>query len=150
MRRYSLVTWAVAVLMFGLVISNNAQQIPASQDLSGPRVFDVSGGQRIRVVPIATGLVHPWSIAFLPDGRTLLVAEQAGRLRIIRDGVLDPQPVWSAPSATGTDNLHSVAIHPQFAENHLVYLSYPKRGERGVTLGVLRGRFDGATLTEVR
>ena len=47
MRRYSLVTWAVAVLMFGLVISNNAQQIPASQDLSGPRVFDVSGGHAL-------------------------------------------------------------------------------------------------------
>ena len=40
------------------------------------------------VVTIATGLVHPWSIAFLPDGRTLLVVERAGRLRMIRDGVL--------------------------------------------------------------
>jgi glucose/arabinose dehydrogenase len=120
------------------------------QDATLPRVFDVSGNQRIRVVPVATGLVHPWSIAFLPDGKTMLVTEQPGRLRIIRDGVLDPQPVWTTPSNTGTDNLHFVAVHPQFAENHLVYFSYPKHGERGITLGVARGRLDGGTLSEVR
>ena len=112
-------------------------------------VFDVAV-QRIRVVPVATGLVHPWSIAFLPDGQTMLVAEQIGRLRIIRDNVLDPQPVWTAPSGPSSDNLHFVAVHPQFAENHLVYFSYPKRGERGITLGVARGRLDGGTLSEVR
>jgi len=120
------------------------------QDPTAPRVFDVNGNQRIRVVPLATGLVHPWSIAFLPGGQTMLVTEQIGRLRIIRDGVLDPQPVWTAPSSPGSDNLHFVAVHPQFAENHFVYFSYPKRGERGITLGVARGRLDGGTLSEVR
>lgn len=120
------------------------------QDPTVPRVFDVNGNQRIRVVPLATGLVHPWSIAFLPDGQTMLVTEQIGRLRIIRDGVLDPQPVWTAPSGPSSDNLHFVAVHPQFAENHFVYFSYPKRGERGITLGVARGRLDGGTLSEVR
>jgi len=94
--------------------------------------------------------VHPWSIAFLPDGHTMLVTEQPGRLRIIRDGVLDPQPVWTAPPGSGNDKLHFVAVHPQFAENHLVYFSYPKQGERGVTLGVARGRLDGGSLSEVR
>jgi len=120
------------------------------QDPTAPRVFDVNGNQRIRVVPLATGLVHPWSIAFLPGGQTMLVTEQIGRLRIIRDGVLDPQPVWTAPSSPSSDNLHFVAVHPQFAENHFVYFSYPKRGERGITLGVARGRLDGGTLSEVR
>ena len=120
------------------------------QDPTAPRVFDVNGNQRIRVVPLATGLVHPWSIAFFPDGQTMLVTEQIGRLRIIRDGVLDPQPLWTSPSGPGSDNLHFVAVHPQFAENHFVYFSYPKRGERGITLGVARGRLDGGTLSEVR
>src|SRR5947208_5561701 len=120
------------------------------QGPTAPRVFDVNGNQRIRVVPLASGLVHPWSIAFLPGGQTMLVTEQIGRLRIIRDGVLDPQPVWTAPSSPGSDNLHFVAVHPQFAENHFVYFSYPKRGERGITLGVARGRLDGGTLSEVR
>jgi aldose sugar dehydrogenase len=149
MRPYPFVAWAGALLMLIVVIPNQAQQA-ATQDPTQPRVFDVSGNQKIRVVPIATGLVHPWSIAFLPDGKTMLVTEQTGRMRIIRDGVLDPQPVWSAPAGTATDNLHFVAIHPKFEENHFVYFSYPKRGERGITLGVARGRLDGGTLSEVR
>jgi hypothetical protein len=92
---------------------------------SAQQIFDTGTKQRIRVVTVATGLVHPWSIAFLPDGHTMLVAEQAGRLRIIRDGVLDPQPIWEAPAPPkpGNDNLHSVAVHPQFAQNRLVYVS---------------------------
>lgn len=136
---------AVALLMLVLVAASPAQQ--------GPQVFDTNTKQRIRVVTVATGLVHPWSIAFLPGGRTMLVAEQAGRLRIIRDGVLDPQPVWQAapsPGPGGSDNLHSVAVHPQFAQNRLVYISYPKRGERGSTLAVSRGRLDDAALNDVR
>ena len=148
MRLYSFV--AGALLMLTLGVPNLAQQAGAPLDPTVPHVFDVSGNQRIRVVPMATGLVHPWSIAFLPDGHTMLVTEQPGRLRIIRDGVLDPQPVWTAPSGSGNDKLHFVAVHPQFAENHLVYFSYPKQGERGVTLGVARGRLDGGSLSEVR
>ena len=105
---------------------------------------------RIRVVPVATGLVHPWSITFLPDGRAL-VAEQAGRLRVIQNGVLAPEPVWSAPGITraSTDLLHAVDVHPKFAQNHLIYISYPKAGPRGYTLAVARGKLEGATLTEV-
>ncbi len=150
MRSYLFVTCAGALLMLSLVMPNHARQAAAPLDPTVPHVFDVSGNQRIRVVPIATGLVHPWSIAFLPDGKTMLVSEQTGRLRIIRDGVLDPQPVWTTPSGTSSDNLHFVAVHPQFAENHFVYFSYPKRGDRGFTLGVARGRLDGGTLSEVR
>lgn len=136
----------VAALMFTLVVTNVAQQ--AQQP--APPVFDTSTKQRIRVVTVADGLVHPWSIAFLPDGKTMLVTELAGRLRIIRDGVLDPQPLWQVPQPSGADNLHAVAVHPQFAQNRFVYLSYPKRGERGNTLAVARGRLAGASLEDVR
>ena len=130
-----------AALTLVLTLTSQAQQ-----------VFDTNTKQRIRVVTIAAGLIHPWSIAFLPDGKTLLVSERAGRLRIIRDGVLDPQPIWEAPAPPkpGNDLLHSVAVHPQFAQNQLVYVSYPKWGDRGNTLAVARGRFDGAKLTDVR
>src|SRR5690242_10036169 len=109
MRPYPFFVCAGVLLMLILVIPNHAQQAAPSQDPTQPRIFDVSGNQKIRVVPVATGLVHPWSIAFLPDGKTMLVSEQIGRLRIIRDGILDPQPVWSAPAGTATDNLHFVA-----------------------------------------
>jgi glucose/arabinose dehydrogenase len=118
----------------------------------------VQGG-KIRVVPVATGLFHPWSLAFLPDGG-ILVAERNGRLRMIRNGALAPDPVWTAPAppvpppgqgqGQGTDDaLHFVAVHPQFTQNRQVYVSYPKRSERGFTLAVARGRLNGHTLQNV-
>ena len=70
---------------------------------------------------------------------------------MIRDGVLQPQPVWEAPPHPATDNgLQFITLHPRFAENRLVYLSHPKRGEKGNTLAVSRGRFDGTTLADVK
>jgi glucose/arabinose dehydrogenase len=124
----------------------------AQTSIAQSPVFDTNTKQRIRVVTVATGLVHPWSLAFLPDGKTMLVAERAGRLRIIRDGVLDPQPVWQAPAPPkeGGDSLHAVAVHPQFAQNRLVYVSHPKWGDRGNTLAITRGRLDGGTLADAR
>jgi glucose/arabinose dehydrogenase len=125
-----------------------AQQ--AAPSLSGPQILQVDGG-KIRVVPVATGLYHPWSLAF-PDARTILVTERSGKLRIIRDGVLAPDPIWTSPTAPGegVDGLHFLAVHPKFAQNQLVYVSYPKRGERGSTLAVARGRLSGSKLTDLQ
>ena len=96
MKVHSSTASAVAVLLCVLVAPNRAAQGPPAGGADA-RVFDTHTKQRIRVVTVASGLVHPWSIGFLPDGRTMLVAERSGRLRIIRDGVLDPAPVWDAP-----------------------------------------------------
>ncbi|MBI2297182.1 MAG: PQQ-dependent sugar dehydrogenase, partial [Betaproteobacteria bacterium] len=84
---------------------------------------------------------HPWGLAFLPDGR-MLVTERPGRLRIVKDGRLDPQPVAGLPQATayGQGGLMDVALHPRFSENGLVYLSYAARGEGGVGTEVARGK----------
>jgi len=113
------------------------------------QVLDVPGG-KVRVVTLATGLFHPWSLAFTPDG-AVLVAERDGRLRIIRNGVMAPDPVWTSPTPKGTaaDSLHGLAVHPKFAQNHLVYVSYPKLGPKGNTLAISRGRLEGDTLTEL-
>jgi aldose sugar dehydrogenase len=139
--------WAFAILALAFFAAAYARQTPAQT--AGAVEFGAGRG-RIRVVTVASGLVHPWSIAFLPDGRAL-VAEQAGRLRLLRNGVLAPQPVWSAPgiTAASTDLLHAVDVHPQFAQNHWVYFSYPKAGPRGYTLAVARGKLEADTLTEV-
>ena len=141
---------AAALLALVSTKTHSQQQALAATAVPASQTVDVQGG-RIRIVTIATGLVHPWSMAFLPDGRTLLVSERPGRLRVIRDGVLDPEPVWTATRSAGesNDRLKWVALHPRFAENQLVYVSYPISGERGTTLGVARGRFDGAKLTDV-
>jgi glucose/arabinose dehydrogenase len=137
-----------AALAIALNVPGRAAQAPAQTNTAAPVVFDTNSKQRIRVVTLATGLVHPWSIAFLPDGRTMLVTERSGQLRILRDGVLDPTPAWTVPGQGG-DRLKSVVVHPQFAQNQFVYFAYPKTGERGTTLAVARGRFDGKTLTGV-
>jgi len=126
--------------------ANRAQQAPT---INSPQVLDAKDG-RIRVVPVATGLFHPWSLAFA-DARTLLVTERNGRLRIIHDGVIVAEPAWTSPTPPGEggDSLHFVAIHPKFPENHLVYVSYPKRDGERTTLAVARGRLSGAKLTDV-
>jgi glucose/arabinose dehydrogenase len=150
---------AVAATFFVLCADAVSQPAPNGSAPVAPQIVDVQGGQ-VRVITVATGLVHPWSLAFLPDGRTLLVAERSGRLRIIRDDVLDPEPIWTAPAPaspdeplpgapTGPDLLKWIAVHPRFAENRLVYLSHPVSGERGTTLAVARGRFDGTKLVDV-
>jgi glucose/arabinose dehydrogenase len=108
--------------------------------------------QEIRVVVYTRGLVRPWSLAWLPSGE-MLVTERVGRLRIVRDGVLDPEPVAGVPEVRvqGLSGLFDIALHPQFATNRYVYLSYNKPvGERQSGLGVARGVFNGSALTDVR
>jgi len=104
-----------------------------------------------RVVKVVEGLEHPWGLAFLPDGR-MLVTERPGRLRVVgRDGKLDPQAISGLPQITvhGQGGLMDVALHPRFAENNLVYLSYAARGEGGVGTEVARGRLAGSRLEDV-
>src|SRR5262245_23291174 len=117
-----------------------------------PLVVVTEDRQRLRVVPIAAGLSHPWGMAFLPDNRTILVTERPGRRRIIRDNVLDPKPIGGVPIVNNTfiGGLNDVAIHPQFEKNHYLYLSYSKSGERGGTLALARGVWRDETLAEVR
>ncbi|MEJ2205517.1 MAG: PQQ-dependent sugar dehydrogenase [Gemmatimonadota bacterium] len=103
-----------------------------------------------RVVTVADGLVNPWSMAFLPGG-DMLVTERPGRLRIVRDGALRPEPVPGVPEvfAQGQGGLLDVALHPDFATNRLVYLSYSKPVGDGSTTAVVRGRLEGDRLQEV-
>jgi glucose/arabinose dehydrogenase len=107
---------------------------------------------RIRVSLVTKDLVNPWSLAFLPDG-SMLVTERPGRLRLIKNGVLDPKPIAGVPAvkALALSGLLDVVLHPKFAENHLLYLSYSKAREDGLTTTALaRGRFDGAALVDVK
>src|ERR1051325_1850683 len=94
-----------------------------------------------RVVRLVEGLDHPWSLAFLPDGR-MLVTERPGRLRTISKSKLDPEPVAGVPEvvANGQGGLFDVVLHPRFAENSLVYLSYNGRGPGGAGTELARGK----------
>ncbi len=145
MRRRRLVH-CVALLTGAFFYNAHAQ--PPPSDASSASVLDVQGGQ-IRVVTVATGLVHPWSIAMLPGDRSMLVAERNGRVRLIEGDALVPEPVWSAEGISAGNELKWLALHPRFASNKLVYFTYPKAGELGTTLAVARGRFEGRKLHDV-
>jgi glucose/arabinose dehydrogenase len=114
-------------------------------------------GTRYRVVPVVAGLAHPWSLTFLPTGE-MLVTERPGRLRIVRNGVLDPQPIAGTPAvwATGQGGLLEVLPHPRFSENRWLYLTYSKpcaqgaQGAQGATTALMRGQFDGKALVDAK
>jgi glucose/arabinose dehydrogenase len=128
----------------------------------GPLVFDSSvraasgrlvKGPKFRVV-ITKGLSRPFALAFLPGG-DMLITERAGRLRIIRNGVLDPQPIAGMPEVLDRSlrGLNDIALHPRYAENGLIYFTYykPQPGSTELATAVLaRARFDGRALSDVR
>ena len=115
---------------------------------AGPIVLDTGIQHQIRLF-VTKGLNQPWSMAFLPNGG-ILVTERPGRLRIIRDGVLDPNPIAGVPQvrAQGLAGLMDIALHPDFAQNQLVYLTYHKPDAGVITLA--RGRWIGTALVDVR
>tara|TARA_B100000029_G_scaffold404859_1_gene404979 strand:- start:2001 stop:3191 length:1191 start_codon:yes stop_codon:yes gene_type:complete len=118
----------------------------------GPWVFDTAEQHKIHVSVVAKGLSHPWAITFLPND-DMLVTERPGRLRRVRNGVLDPHEISGVPAVRtdGNGGLMDVAVHPQFAENRLVYLTYtkPVGGGKGAP-ALARGRLEAGALTDVR
>ncbi len=122
-----------------------------AQPLAGQGPVQRSAMHDYRVVTVVEGLVNPWAIAFLPGGE-MLVTERPGRLRSVRNGVLDPDPVAGVPAvfARGQGGLLDVVPHPAFATNRLLYLSYAKPVEGGgSTTAVARGRYENGRLTGV-
>jgi glucose/arabinose dehydrogenase len=116
----------------------------------GPRNFETAE-HSIRVVTVADGFSYPYAMAFLPDGG-LLVTEMGGQVRMVRDGALLPEPVGVIPDVQhqgGSKGLMDVALHPDFAQNQQIYFTYNKPGERGTTLALARGTFDGNELTDL-
>jgi glucose/arabinose dehydrogenase len=107
---------------------------------------------KVRVVPVAKGLSHPWSLAFLPNG-DMLVTERHGTLRVVRNGELVAEEIEGLPTdikARGFSGLMEVAVHPDFENNRYIYLTYTRAlpgGDGGVAL--VRGRFDGTALHDV-
>jgi aldose sugar dehydrogenase len=124
---------------------------PASTMDSSPKLFDTQE-YKIRVVTIAENLVYPYCLTFLPDG-TMLVVESDGRLRVIKDSKLQPEPITGLPKVFfvgGQAGLMDVVAHPQFNQNHLIYFSYDKAGDKGSTMAIGRGKLEGNQLTEVK
>lgn len=105
---------------------------------------------RLRVVTVAEGLEHPWSLAWLPDGR-MLVTEREGRLRIVApDGSLSA-PVAGLPEIAdrGQGGLLDVLVDPAFEESRTIYFSFSEPGEGGAGTAVARAVLDGERLSDL-
>jgi glucose/arabinose dehydrogenase len=130
--------------------------------------FDTAEQHGIRVDVLVRGLRHPFALALLPNGDAL-VSERGGKLRWVRNATgpgparLEPEavagvPVLDPPYRNG--GLHDVALHPRFADNHLVYFTFNKAGNpptaagsgparRESRIALYRGRFEGGALADV-
>jgi glucose/arabinose dehydrogenase len=103
-------------------------------------------------VKLVEGLEYPWCIAWLPDGR-MLVTEKPGRLRIVsKDFKLDPKPVDGLPPVlySGQAGLFDIAVHPRYAENGWIYISYVAGGLNAMGTELVRAKLDGYRLVETQ
>jgi glucose/arabinose dehydrogenase len=89
-----------------------------------------SSKHTLRLVTLGQGLEQPWGMTFLPGGR-MLITERPGRLPVFANGRLEPTPLPGVPkvTATGQGGLLDVCLHPDFAQNRMLYLSYSGEGQ---------------------
>ena len=118
------------------------------------QVFDTEQ-YKVRAVTLIKDLYHPWSIAFLPDGRWL-ISERRGTLRIVENGKLTEKPVAGLPHIAehGQGGLLDVQLHPKYAENGWIYWTYndgvPGQYGTEVARGKLGGTKDEPRMTDVQ
>ncbi len=152
----ALISAVVTLSLFGaLALAQNRQGV---QDLAAPDrpvVLHTTDVARIRLVPVATDLDHPWGVAFRANGDILITERDKGTLRVVRNGQLLERPIPGVPEVyaeTQRAGLMDIALHPD--DDSLVYLTYSKAverdGENGATVALARGRLDAGALTEVR
>ncbi len=115
----------------------------------GQRIVDTDL-VRVRVETVASGLDHPWGLALLPDGRFLVTERNSGQLRIgTQIGELS-EPVehvpdvyrYQGPDELSQGGLFHVALHPDFARNRLVYLSFSQPSSEGAGTALARGKLN--------
>ena len=108
------------------------------------------GDLDFEIVTIVEGLDHPWGLAWLPDDTTMLVTERPGRVRLIEGGRLNPEPIAGVPEvfAENQGGLLDIAVHPDFAENRLVYFSYSEGTNDANQTQVARATFEDNRLSD--
>ncbi|MEA5592946.1 PQQ-dependent sugar dehydrogenase [Rivularia sp. UHCC 0363] len=130
---------------------NSSSAIGSESNYGIPPSGDVPKANNFKKTKVVEGLENPWSMAWLPDG-TMLITERPGRLRIVRNGVLDPTPITGVPEvfAVSQGGLMEVSLHPKFAQNRLVYLTYSHGTEEANRTRIARAKFDGKALQDVQ
>jgi glucose/arabinose dehydrogenase len=141
---------AFAVVLYGQA---NVIDLPRSPLGNGPFIFDTAEQHKIKVTVITKNLDRPFGIVFLPGGNILVSERGPGRLRIIRDGVLDPQPIGGVPKVNSRANagLYDFVLHPKYAQNQWIYFAFSKPGEGNLSATVLaRAKLQANSLTQVQ
>ncbi|HAX78526.1 MAG TPA: hypothetical protein DCY88_22515 [Cyanobacteria bacterium UBA11372] len=138
-----------AIALLAIASCNVAPTSPNSPTTAAAE--NVAAAQGFQKTTVLTGLEHPWSIAWLPDG-AMLITERPGRLRIVRNGTLNPTPISGVPPvlASGQGGLMDVSLHPRFAQNRLVYLTYSHGTIDANRTRIARATFDGTALRDLR
>ncbi len=144
------VVWVTAALTAAIVLTATLLIVTGARGENSS--FASSAGQ-LEVQTVATGLVNPWSLAFLPDGR-MLVTERPGRIRLVTPkGQLSP-PLKGVPEAwaSGQGGMHDVIIDKSFADNGTIYFCFAERAAGGGRTAVARAKLDDSNgrLEEVK
>lgn len=160
-----MVSWSAAVALLittsllgcGAGSSNGQAPDVESPSADSPRVesratLSAQPEQGWKLVAIAQGLEHPWAMAWLPNG-DILITERPGRLRLVQDGELQPEPIAGIPDipdllVLGQGGVLDIALHPRFHENQWVYLTYAQGTAAANRTTVARARLDGQTLED--
>ena len=146
-----LVALSLGVFVAVVTLPMNVQGQPQAKEKNKAK----AKATPVKTTTLATGLWHPWSLAWLPNG-DMLVTERNGKLRTVRDGKLDADPVAGVPAVHSVrlSGLMEVLPHPNFAQNHFVYLTYtkdvPEKGEGQVATTLARGRLENRQLVDVK
>lgn len=145
--RRAAIAGALAILIGSLAASGcSSRDLQTFQQPPAPE-----GKTALNVETIADGLQNPWSICFLPDG-TILLTERPGRLRVIKDGKLSPDPVANTPTpfVENQAGYFDVVADPDFASNRTIYLAYEAGTRQSNAMHVISAVFDGAALSDIK
>jgi glucose/arabinose dehydrogenase len=145
----------LSAVLFASVLYGQANVIdlPRAPLGDGPFIFDTAEQHKIKVTVITKALDRPFGMVFLPGGNILVSERGPGRLRIVRDGVLDPQPIGGVPKVNARANagLYDFVLHPKYAQNQWIYFAFSKPGEGMQSATVLaRAKLQGNSLTQVQ
>ncbi|KEQ31267.1 PQQ-dependent sugar dehydrogenase [Pedobacter antarcticus] len=142
----------------GLLIASTPLLMSYREATENPVIKKSLKESDLKVETVVTGLDMPWATAFLPDGR-LLVTERTGKLRLVKDGKIDPKEITGLPKLLykGQGGLLDVVLHPDYAKNGWIYISYssPKAAgepgdDGGANTAMLRAKLKDHALTDVQ